>query len=51
MASIGSNEMPIGSTFFEIPIDLSNDEPKEQTSIETPKGGLSFSVGLDDNQV
>lgn len=53
MASVGSNEIPISATFFEIPI--STDEPKSaisgnDTPREEPKGGLSFSVGLDDNQ-
>ena len=53
MASVGSNEMPLAgknSHFFEIPIEAkSKEEPKRhQTRSESPKGGLSFSVGLDD---
>ena len=56
MTSAGSNEMSnVGNlTFFEIPINISNDEPKQsdrQSPREEPKGGLSFSVGLDENQV
>jgi hypothetical protein len=54
MASVGSNEMPLAgknSHFFEIPLEAElQEEPKRhQARSESPKGGLSFSVALDDD--
>jgi len=53
MASIGRNEGPVEHTFFEIPIDQSPSPEfsrNEKLASPIPKGGLTFSVGLDESQ-